>query len=155
MKHLLRLSAFALFIALGAFTLVGLNPQSASAHDGEDHGESENASAQENNEESKSPYTYKAQTGDSYTKISRKAVQTYGINNDTNLSQAQIVAAETFLTNEAGSPALHAGESVSISEEAVKNAVEKAKNLDEAQQSRWERYVPFVNFNTDNVGESR
>ena len=105
--------------------------------------------------EHNNPYSYIAQPGDSYTKIARKAVQTYGINNNVQLSEAQIIVAETFITNEAGSPKLLAGESVVISEEIVKSATDRAADLDETTQARWERYVKFVNFNTDNVGESR
>lgn len=157
MKHLLKISALALFVAVGAFAFTSLTPSTTVAHEGEDH--SEEVAQAENNEgseaEAKSPYSYTTQSGDSYTKIARKAVQTYGVNNNVNLSGAQIVAAETFLTNEAGSPSLTTGQEVSISEASVKAAVEKAQGLDETTLARWEKYVKYVNFDTNNVGESR
>lgn len=150
MKQLLKLSAFALFIIASAFVVVNFNTSSVNAQENPEQSEN-----QEQSEEAKSPYSYTAQPGDSYTKIARKAVQTYGINNNVQLSQAQIIAAETFLTVEAGSPTLNEGQSIVLSEESVKSAVEKAKDLDEAAQARWEKYVSGVNFDTNNVGESR
>ena len=100
-------------------------------------------------------YTYTAQPGDSYAKIARKAVQTYGINKNVSLSQAQIVAAETYLTLKAGSPVLSVGQSVSISEADIEAAVQRAQGLSEATLKRWETYAAGVDFNTDNVGEAR
>lgn len=162
MKKLLKLSLLALFTAAFGFAL-GFAAGPVLAHDGEDHsGEAvaqtegeEQRDEDENDQESSTPFSYTAQRGDSYTKIARKAVQTYGINNDVELSGAQIVAAETFLTSEAGFPLISEGEVVELSEDSVKAAVEKADGLDEAAEARWERYVPYVDFNTDNVGESR
>ncbi len=155
MKKLLQMSALSLFVMLGAFLIINFTPTLASAEEGENNStEATPTQTSDESTENKSPYSYTAQPGDSYTKIARKAVQTYGINNNVSLSQAQIVAAETFLTIEAGSPKLSVGESVTLSEDAVKGAVEKAKGLDEAAQSRWQKYVPYVDFNTNNVGQS-
>lgn len=159
MKKLLTLSALA-FVAAAAFALVSLSPAPVIAHDGEDHGEevaqAENEQESESeSDDDRSAYSFTAQPGDSYTKIARKSVQIYGINNDVNLSGAEIVAAETFLTAEAGFPELNEGQTVELSEDAVKAAVEKAQALDDAAEARWERYVRFVDFNTNNVGESR
>ena len=98
-------------------------------------------------------YSYIAQPGDSYTVLARKAIQIYGINNDVNLSGAQIVFAETNLTLEAGSPILNEGQKVDFSDEHVKNWVEKASKLSDAEQAAWEYYVPYVNFNTNKNGE--
>lgn len=163
MKNVLKFSALALFVAVGAFIIAGINPSHIRAQEAEEPGQTEESSEQaeqsvdqnERSDEQKSPYTYTAQSGDSYTKIARKAVQTYGFNTQTDLSQAQIVAAETFLTSEAGFPSISEGEEVVISEEAVKAAVEKAQGLDDAATARWERYVPFVDFNTNSVGEAQ
>lgn len=99
-------------------------------------------------------YDYVAQSGDSYTKIARKAVQTYGIINGVNLTPAGIIFAETTLTHEAGSPALNLGQTVSINETAIEDVVEKAVSLTDSQQAAWNYYVQFVNFNTDNVGQT-
>lgn len=149
MKNLLKISALALFLAVGAFTVVGLTPTKVNAQEAAEQ-------TQENTEApAASPYSYTAQPGDSFTKIARKAVQTYGFNKNVNLSQAQIVAAETFLTNDAGQPSITVGQSVTLTEDAVKSAVEKAQALDAAALARWEKYVAFVDFNTNNVGESQ
>ena len=100
-----------------------------------------------------SEYTYRAQSGDSYTQLARKAVQTYGINNNINLTPAGIIYAETNLTHEASSGNLTVGQEVSIDAQLVKKWVESAQNLPKSEQVAWNAYVPFVNFNTDNIGE--
>lgn len=97
-------------------------------------------------------YEYTAKAGDSYTVLARKAVQTYGIVNKVKLSGAQIIAAETFLTNAAGSPYLNLGQAVSMKVDDVKSAITQAQGLSAAQLALWQTYVPFVNFNTDNNG---
>lgn len=167
MKNLLKISALALFVAVSAFAFTSLSPSAATAQEGEETPASEQVQEEQTGEEQQpeesqdqeqnqsTRYAYIAQPGDSFTKIARKAVQTYGFFENTNLSLAEIVAAETFLTSDAGFPALYVGQAVNLSEEAVKSAVEKAQGLDDAAEARWEHYVPHVDFNTDNVGESR
>lgn len=159
MKKILKLSVVALFAAVGAFAFSALlSPSVATAHEGEDHSEQvaqAETEQQPSEEQSSSPYRFTAQVGDSYTKIARKAVQIYGITNNVDLSQAQIVAAETFLTAEANFPSVNADEAVELNSDSIKAAVEKAQGLDDAAKARWEKYVPFVDFNTDNVGEAR
>lgn len=158
MKTLLKSLALASFVMIGALAMgVFVNPGKAIAQDQE-----QPAQAEEQNEESQeqpaaapATYNYIAQRGDSYTKISRKAVQTYGIVKKVNLSQAQIVAAETFLTQTAGSPTLSVGQALNVSEADVDAAVKKAQGLSEAQVKLWEKYVPSVNFNTNNVGQAQ
>ncbi len=100
-------------------------------------------------------FEYTAQPGDSYSLMARKAVQTSGFETSTNLSEAQIIFVETNLTVLAGSPKLKLGEKVSISKELVKQWSEKAKELTDAQQARWQVYANNANFNTDAVGEAR
>lgn len=100
-------------------------------------------------------FEYTAQPGDSYSLMARKAVQTSGFETSTNLSEAQIIFVETNLTVLAGSPKLNLGEKVSISKELVKQWSEKAKELTDAQQARWQVYANNANFNTDAVGEAR
>lgn len=125
----------------------------ANAHEGEDHSEEE---AAENPEEANSStYSYTAQPGDSYTKIARKAVQTYGILNGVELTGAQIIAAETKLTKAAGEPALEIDQQVTIDESSLKSVVEEVQELEESTLNLWERYVVGVDFNTDSVGEAR
>lgn len=159
MKKLFKLSMVTLFAAVGAFAFSMLaSPVNATAHEGEDHTDTvaqADTDQQQTEEQTASPYRFTAQRGDSYTKIARKSVQIYGIDNEVSLSQAEIVAAETFLSSEANFPAVGAGENVEISQDAVKAAVEKAQGLDDAAKARWQKYVPSVDFNTDHVGESR
>lgn len=100
-------------------------------------------------------YSYTAQPSDSYSKVARKAVQTYGLKEKINLSQAGIIYAETNLALAAGSPALNVGQKVEIKESAIHEWVDKASKLTEAQTAAWNYYVQFVDFNTNNVGESR
>lgn len=121
-------------------------PASTSAHEGEDH---------EHEETTSTAYEYTAQAGDSYTKLARKAVQTYGIDNNVNLSGAEIVFAETSLTAEAKLPAVNQGQKINITKDTVKKWVEAAQKLDDATEARWNYYVQFVDFNTNNVGEVR
>lgn len=99
-------------------------------------------------------YEYVAQAGDSYSKIARKAVQTYGIVNDVSLSEAQIIYAETVLTRNAGAPLLNVGQTISMDEADVREVVESANELDEATKSLWAQYAVGVDFNTDSVGEA-
>lgn len=100
-------------------------------------------------------YEYVAQSGDSYSKIARKAIQTYGIKNKINLSQSRIVYAETNLTLAANSPQLLKGQKVTVSEATVKQWVEKAKNLNKEQAAKWDAYTKNVNFDTRAVGQAR
>lgn len=103
--------------------------------------------------QSESPYQYVTQPGDSYTLMARKAIQTYGIVNNVELSQAQILMAETHLTQEAGEPYLAVGQEVTIGEAAVEKWVEAAQELSEEKEAAWQHYVPLADFNTDDVGE--
>lgn len=99
-------------------------------------------------------YKYQAQVNDNYSLMARKAVQTYGITNKVSLSQAKIIAAETWITQDAGSPELTVGQSVEISESAVKESVDKASKLSSEAEEAWSVYVVGVDFNTDSVGQS-
>lgn len=98
-------------------------------------------------------YSYVAQPGDSYSLIARKAVQTYGLINKVKLSEAQIIFAETNITQSAGSPRLMQGEKVDIKVDTIKDWVKKAEALTEKQQAAWNVYAKRANFNTDKVGQ--
>jgi len=100
-------------------------------------------------------YEYTAQKNDSYTKIARKAIQTYGIINKVDIGQAGIVFAETNLTIANGSPLLNLGQKVKIDESQIKDWVQKAKNLNDSEKKAWQTYLKYVDFNTDKVGESK
>lgn len=99
-------------------------------------------------------YDYVAQPGDSYSLIARKAVQTYGIINKVNLSEAQIIYIETNLTQLADSPVLNEGQKVQIKTDDIKAWVEKAQKLTDAQEAAWNVYAQNANFNTNSVGQA-
>lgn len=100
-------------------------------------------------------YKYVAQPGDSYSKIARKAIQTYGLKNKVNLSNAKILFAETNLTQQAGSPLLSVNQAVEIKESTVKDWVERAQKLTATQEAAWNAYTVGVNFNTNAVGQAK
>lgn len=124
--------------------------QTTQAETTEEPAETEESSTEEVSAEN---YNYVAQPGDSYTKMARKAVQTYGIQTGTNLSGAQIVFVETNLTKLAESPVLALGDAVTIQQSVVSEWVEKAGQLTEAQTAEWQVYADKVDFNTNAVGE--
>jgi len=113
------------------------------------------ASKTEDKAASTALYNYAAQAGDSYTVLARKAVQTYGINEKVTLTPAQIVAAETQLTVDAGSIELNEGQTVAIAKSTVKAAVDAAKNLGADVLAAWEVYAPYVDFNTNAAGQAQ
>jgi LysM repeat protein len=153
--------AIASFIAIVAAALL-LVTFSVSAQEGDvqevtpvtTQEESTEEPAEESSEDA-GTFDYVAQSGDSYSLIARKAVQTYGVINSVNLSGAQIIFVETNLTLAAESPALNLGDKVSIDGNLLAEWVEKAKELTEAQQAAWQVYADRANFNTDAVGEAR
>lgn len=99
-------------------------------------------------------YKYIAQPGDSYSKMARKAIQTYGIKNKVNISNAKILFAETNITQQAGSPFLDLSQNVEIKESVVKDWVEKAQKITITQEAAWDAYSSGVDFNTNNVGQA-
>lgn len=103
-------------------------------------------------EAKKGTLTYSARPGDSYTVLARKAVQSYAEATNSKLSKAHIVAAETFLTVDAGSPLLEIGQKVALDKSVVAKAVKKAQSLTAAEVAAWQVYVPYVNFDTSQNG---
>lgn len=142
-----------LIIATVAVSLAVLTSP-ASAHEGHEHEEEVVTQAADKKTTSDTTYKYVAQAGDSYSKLARKAVQTYGLKHKVNLAGSQIVYAETHLTQEAGSPLLNLGQEVSVSEKTVKSWVEKAQKLSDADKANWNAYTSDVNFNTNAVGQA-
>lgn len=138
------------FIALFAYQVI--TSSAAVAHEDETSGEHEHS--EEQAEGDNPGYTYSAQAGDTYTQIARKAIQTYGLENNLTLTPAEIIFAETNLTQEAGAEELAIGQEVSVSGELVKKWIDTAGQLSEAEQATWDVYVSFVDFNTDRVGEN-
>ena len=147
----LLLTGLKFFAAVAALTAVGLV---VTAHGTKAVAQGNDKKSDQSSSQPSVVYSYTAQPGDSYTKMARKAVQTYGLTSKVNLTQAGIVFAETNLTRQAGSPELNQGQKVEIKQSDVKSWVDKAKDLTEDQQAAWNFYVPFVDFNTNNVGEA-
>ncbi len=141
MKKLQKVSLYMVSAFALAFVAVGFSGDTTFAADKKDA-------------KSTSDYAYVAQTGDSYTQIARKAVQTYGITEKVKLSPAQIVAAETQLTAAAGTPLLEVGQEVKLKKNAVKAAVEAVQKLDAATLAAWAWYVPYIDFDTRAIGQS-
>jgi hypothetical protein len=112
------------------------------------------AEAQPESDDQANDFTFTAQDGDSYTKMTRKAVQIFGIEESKNLSSAQIIFVETNLAQLAGSPELNLGEEVTIDRGVVSDWVTKAEQLTDEEKTAWEVYVPSVDFNTNSVGEA-
>lgn len=140
-------------VAIGVFTIVGLvvgASEGAHAHDGHDHVAV--LAAEANTDKSKT-YSYTANTGDAYAQMVRKAVQTYGIENNKNIGNALIVAIETKASEQAGWPVLSEGQVVSFSESLIKTWVDEAMKLSVADVAAWQTYVQYVDFDTKNIGE--
>lgn len=91
-------------------------------------------------------YTFTAEAGDSYTTLARRAIQSYAKTQGLKLQKSQIIAAETTLAQDAGSPLLDVGQKVTIKTTLVHSAVTKAQVLSAEQLAAWETYVPYVQF---------
>lgn len=151
-----RLSLLVIALFFVAVSVVAVAPASpARAQEGQDATQSNEQNSEVSSDPQEPSYRYRAQAGDSYSKMARKAVQTYGLTNSINLSGAKILYAETHLTLEAGSPQLNLDQDVFLTEASVKAWVEKAMAITAEEETAWDYYVQFVNFNTDNVGEAR
>lgn len=158
MKMLISITACSFLMCAGFFLAVSIPSLQLSdvayAQEIEEQEPEEMEEAEAEGQESEArAYSYIAQSGDSFTKMARKAVQTFGITEEVNLSGAQIIFAETQLTLSAGSPFLNVGQEVEISQSDVASWVERAQELSEEQEAAWGVYVSTVDFNTDSVGE--
>lgn len=91
-------------------------------------------------------FAFTAQHGDSYTVLARKAVQDYAKASGVKLTKAHIIAAETVLAQNAGSPELAVGQKVTLKTTNVKDAVDGARALSASDLAAWETYVPYVQF---------
>ena len=137
-----KIHSFAFGLAIITATLISVG------------GSSQDTAAATTSTKKAETYTYTAQQGDSYSQFARKAVQTYGISEKVKLSQAQIVYIETNLTQVAASPYLELGQKASIAKSDVKSWVEKAQKLSESETAAWAVYIPYIDFDTKNVGET-
>lgn len=141
MKKLLTLGAFLPLLAL-ALAIVVPSPEATAA------------SKKKGKKESSSVYSYTAQEGDTYSQIARKAVQTHGIRENVKLTPAEIIFTETNLTQQAGSPVLEVGQKVTLEKSSIKEWAKKAEKLTDKEQAAWQVYVPYVDFNTDAIGQT-
>ncbi|MDQ3065325.1 MAG: hypothetical protein M3Q36_03585 [bacterium] len=128
------------------------NDDQQSEQQEENKDEEKSETSEDKDEQSSDSVTYTAQSGDSFTEMARKAVQQYSQDNNSDLSEAAVVYAETVLTQNAGAPELNIGQSVEIKKSDLASVVDKAKNLSSAQVANWSKYVSNVNFDTSDVG---
>ena len=87
-----------------------------------------------------------AAAGDSYTTLARAAIAKASDRSKTTLNAAQKVAAETYLSEAAGFPALEIGQDISLPASAVDAAIAKAAALSAADQAAWQTYADDVIF---------
>lgn len=87
-----------------------------------------------------------AEAGDSYTTLARELIGKYMTSQKISLSNDQRVAAETFLTTSAGSMELEIGQQITVSQDAMKAAVDQAQKLTAEQQAEWSVYAAMVVF---------
>lgn len=93
-------------------------------------------------EQSAANYVYTAQSGDSYTELARASIIRYDLDTeDIDLNAAQVTAAETWVTQDAGSPAIDIGQEILVSKESVQKYAEKAASLSDEAKSRWQTYA--------------
>lgn len=154
MKKILTTISEATILLTAVFAIGILLSSVANTHATDQSSEAAEAKATETAEVNNDGYTYTAQPGDSYIQMARKAVQTYGIETDTQIGAAGVLFAETNLTSLAGWPALSEGQTVAISRADVKEWFNKAAELTADEKAAWEYYAPFVNFSTNHVGEA-
>jgi hypothetical protein len=149
MKKLAAVLISALYAMSATFGLVALVPVRVAAATAKTNTSQKTTTSKE------VVYKYVAQPGDSYSKIARKAVQTYVKKNKLKFSNAKVIAAETWMTQAAGSPSLNVNQDLQVKEATVKSFVDKAQKLTSAQEARWNAYTAGVNFNTNAVGQAR
>lgn len=146
MKKLLSIMSMSAAVLAIAVIIGAASPVQAQADESES---SESTQAEDEN------YSFVAQPGDSYSQMARKAVQIYGIETNAQIGGAGVLFAETNLTSLANWPALDEGQAVTISKASVKEWFEKAAQLSTQEKANWSYYIPFVDFNTNSVGEAK
>lgn len=87
-------------------------------------------------------YVYTAQPGDSYTELARASIIRYDLDTeDIDLNAAQVTASETWVTQDAGSPAIYVGQEVLVPKESVQKYSEKAASLSDEVKNKWQVYA--------------
>lgn len=98
-------------------------------------------------------YRYVANVGDTYAQMVRKAVQTYGIVNKVDLGQARIIAIETKVSAQNGFPHINVGQVIEFKQSDIKAWVDDAMKIQGQDLAAWQTYVPYVDFNTNHIGQ--
>ncbi len=92
--------------------------------------------------ETEANYVYTAQPGDSYTELARASIIRYDLDTeDVDLNAAQVTAAETWVTQAAGSPQIYVGQEVLVSKDSVQKYADQAASLDDSAKGRWQVYA--------------
>ena len=91
-------------------------------------------------EETDKQFTFTVGSGESYTTIARQA----SADTDSKLTHAERVAAETKLVSEAGAEWLNEGQSLALTKDAVKAAIDWAKGLSDADKAAWQPYADLI-----------
>lgn len=91
-------------------------------------------------------YSYTAEAGDSYVLLARKAIDEYATSTNTALSPEQRIAAETFIINDAGFPQIDIGQTVTFSNDTIKDAVDRATSLSTTELANWAPYAALAGF---------
>lgn len=92
--------------------------------------------------EAEANYVYTAVAGDSYTELARASVIRYDLDTESiDLNAAQVTAAETWVTQDAGSPQIYVGQEVLVSKESVQKYSEKAAGLSDEVKGKWQVYA--------------
>lgn len=92
--------------------------------------------------EAEANYIYTAVAGDSYTELARASVIRYDLDTESiDLNAAQVTAAETWVTQDAGSPQIQVGQEVLVSKESVQKYSEQAAGLSDEVKSKWQAYA--------------
>ncbi len=145
----------AIILSVAAALIVVVTLQTATVHAADKKDDQKKSDTKKDDDKKVTTYSYVAQPGDSYSKLARKAVQTYAKANKIDLSNSRVLYAETNLTQAAKSPQLLQGQKVEIPEATAKNWVTKAKDLKSDQAAKWDKYTAGVNFDTSKVGVSQ
>jgi hypothetical protein len=90
--------------------------------------------------ETDTEYNYTVGFGESYTTVARQAIASM----DSELNPAERVAAETKIVSDAGAEWLNAGQSLVLSKETVRSAVDWAKSLSDDEKAAWQPYANLV-----------
>lgn len=107
--------------------------------------------------ENNDSYVYVAKAGDSYTELARSSIIKFDEANDkVELNTAEVTAAETWLTQDAGSPAIQVGQEVKVSKANTEKFAKQADELSDEAKNLWQGYADKSSIsNTDLKDQTR